>query len=162
MPAKRKRQVKPTPVNGSFFCNSAPLQLPTETRATLENRIINHIRILDSVTLALGRKLIEAALKANKLTMQIGLEPHCRSDSADIKETADHPLSPNYRYSGHDVRKLEPMLMNDHAMLDCTATLSYGDGGVSVETDDVERALDIISENYREPELVLYFNLMLL
>jgi hypothetical protein len=53
---------------------------------------------------------------------------------------------------------LEPLLLSDHTILVCTATLSYGDGGVTVEdNDDAESALDIIMENYREPELILYF-----
>jgi hypothetical protein len=50
------------------------------------------------------------------------------------------------------------MLINDQTILECTATLSYGDGGMSIENnDDAETALDIIAQNHREPELTLYF-----
>ena len=99
MPAKQKTQViKPSPANGTFFCNGEPFQLPKENRATLETRIINHIRILDSVTLTVGRKLLKTALKTNTLKIQIGMEPCCRCGcfEVDVKETADHPLSPKY------------------------------------------------------------------
>ena len=158
MPANKRTQViKPSPANGALFCNGLPFVLPNENRTTLETRIINHVRILDSVTLTLGRKLIKAALKANMLTIHIGLDPFGDSHT-DARETSEHPLSPNYRYSGHDIRKLEPLLITDHTILECTATLSYGDGGMSVDSDDdVESAMDVILANYREPELHLYF-----
>ena len=158
MPANKRTQViKPSPANGALFCNGEPFVLPNENRTTLETRIINHVRILDSVTLTLGRKLIKAALKANMLTIHIGLDPFGDSHT-DARETSEHPLSPNYRYIGHDIRKLEPLLITDHTILECTATLSYGDGGMSVDSDDdVESAMDVILENYREPELHLYF-----
>jgi hypothetical protein len=36
--------------------------------------------------------------------------------------------------------------------------MSYGDGGFDVTNDeDAEDALEIIQDNYREPELILYF-----
>ncbi len=161
MPANKRTQViKPSPVNGTFFCNGEQFVLPKENRATLETRIINHVRILDSVTTTAGRELIKAALKANKHTIHIGLDPYGGSDR-DVGETSDHPMSPNYRYSGHDIRKLEPLLITDRTILECTATLSYGDGGISVDSDDdVESALDVIIENYRESELHHYFSLL--
>ncbi len=52
------------------------------------------------------------------------------------------------------------MLINEHAMLECTSTLSYGDCGVSVENDDdAKSALDIMNALYREPEVIIYFQL---
>ena len=167
MPASKKTQVKikPSAVDGSFFCDGKPFTLPTkETRATIENRIINRIRIIgddeetsgtSGITLTVGRKLIKAALKNNQLSINVGTNPY---DSEDEHESSHHPLSPQYKYCGTDIRKLEPLLITDHTMLECTATLSYGDGGMSVETkDDVQSALDILNDNYREPQLILYF-----
>ena len=165
MPPKRttaqKPRLKPS-VGGTFFCDGKPFALlakdaygAVETRAALETRIVNHIRILDSVTLTVGRRLIKTAIKSNRLAINIGVNPY---DSEEDHESSHHPLSPQYRYNGKDIRKLEPLLVNDHTMLECTATLCYGDGGMSVENnDDAESALDIINENYREPVLVLYF-----
>ncbi len=75
----------------------------------------------------------------------------------NVKESGDHPVSPKCYYHGADIRKLEPMLINDRIILVCTATLSYGDGGKSVETDDdAETALNILIDKYRDPELILY------
>ena len=99
-------------------------------------------------------------IKSNVLTMQIGMEPCCKCGCPyeNIKESGHHPLSPQYFYYGADIRKLEPMLINDRTMLECAATLSYGDGGMSIENnDDAESALDIIAQNHREPELILFF-----
>ena len=166
MPASKKTQVKPKPsaVDGSFYCDGKPFTLPTkETRATIENRIINRIRIIgdddeavsSGITLTVGRKLIKAALKNNQLSINIGTNPY---DSEEERESSHHPLSPQYKYCGNDIRKLEPLLITDHTMLECTATLSYGDGGMSIETnDDVQSAIDILTDNYREPQLILYF-----
>jgi hypothetical protein len=166
MPAKRNIQVKPKPsaIDGSFYCNGEPFVMPKETRTSLENRIINRIRIIgddeeasgtSGITLTMGRKLIKAALKNNQLSINIGSNPY---DSEDEHESSHHPLSPQYKYCGKDVRKLEPLLITDHTMLECTATLSYGDGGMSIETnDDVQSAIDILTDNYREPEFILYF-----
>ncbi len=107
------------------------------------------------ITLTAGRKLIKAALKNNQLSINIGLNPY---DSEEERESSHHPMSPQYKYCGKDVRKLEPLLITDHTMLECTATLSYGDGGMSIDTcDDVRSAIDILTENYREPMLILYF-----
>ena len=79
-------------------------------------------------------------------------------DSEDEHESSHHPLSPQYKYCGEDVRKLKPLLITDHTMLECTATLSYGDGGMSIDTnDDIQSAIDILTDNYREPMLILYF-----
>ena len=138
--------------------------MPKETRATIESRIINRIRIMGDddealnaigITLTAGRKLIKAALKNNQLSINIGTNPY---DSEDEHESSHHPLSPQYKYCGKDVRKLEPLLITDNTMLECTATLSYGDGGMSIETnDDVQSTIDILTENYREPMLILYF-----
>ena len=95
MPANKRTQViKPSPTNGAFFCNGEPFVLPNENRTTLETRIINHVRILDNVTLTVGRKLIKAALKANMLTIHIGLDPFGDSHT-DAREASEHPLSPN-------------------------------------------------------------------
>ena len=161
MPAKRQPNVQTqTSVNTTFYINGVPSELPKETRVAVETRVINHLRILDDVTLTVARKLIRAAMKANVLTIQIGMEPccKCRCPYENVKESGHHPLSPQYFYYGADIRKLEPMLINDQTILECTATLSYGDGGVSVENnDDAENALDIIAQNHREPELTLYF-----
>jgi hypothetical protein len=170
MAARRKNQVsKTSPTSEKLFGNGALFVFPKESRAALETRIINHIRILDNVTLTVGRKLITAALKANKLKIQIGLETCRRCGSFEVQcecggervhpsDYGDHPRTPNDFYEGDDIRKLEPLLQSDHTILECTATLSYGDGGVTVEdNDDAESALDIIMENYREPELILYF-----
>ena len=72
MPAKAKTQVKPSAVNGSCFCDGKPFTLTAkETRTTMENRIINRIRIMGDddeacITLTMGRKLIKAALKNNQ------------------------------------------------------------------------------------------------
>ena len=168
MPASKKTRIKPSAVDGAFFCDGKPFTLPTkETRATIENRIINRIRIIgdddetsgtvgaSGITLTVGRKLIKAALKNNQLSINVGTNPY---DSEEERESSHHPLSPQYKYCGMDIRKLEPLLITDHTMLECTATLSYGDGGMSVETnDDVQSAIDILSDNYREPQLILYF-----
>ena len=185
MPAKRNIQVKPSAVDGSFYCpypaglgpkgDGKPFVMPKDTRATIESRIINRIRIMgddeealnaigkgdalasgtSGITLTTGRKLIKAALKNNQLSINIGSNPY---DSEDEHESSHHPLSPQYKYCGKDVRKLEPLLITDHTMLKCTATLSYGDGGMSIDTnDDIQSAIDILTENYREPMLVLYF-----
>ena len=167
MPASKKTQVKikPSAVDGAFFCDGKPFTLPTkETRATIENRIINRIRIIgdddeavsSGITLTVGRKLIKAALKNNQLSINIGTNPY--DSEEEEKESSHHPLSPQYKYCGKDIRKLEPLLITDHTMLECTATLSYGDGGMSIDTnDDIQSAIDILTENYREPELILYF-----
>ena len=164
MPAKAKTQIKPSAVDGSFFCDGKPFVMPKETRTTIENRIINRLRITgddeetsgtSGITLTMGRKLIKAALKNNQLSINIGTNPY---DSEDEHESSHHPLSPQYKYCGKDIRKLEPLLITDHTMLECTATLSYGDGGMSIDTnDDIQSAIDILTENYREPELILYF-----
>jgi hypothetical protein len=163
MPASKKTQVKPSAVDGAFYCDGKPFTLPTkETRVTIENRIINRIRIMgddeetsSGITLTVGRKLIKAALKNNQLSINIGTNPY---DSEEERESSHHPLSPQYKYCGNDIRKLEPLLITDHTMLECTATLSYGDGGMSVDTnDDVQSAIDILTDNYREPMLILYF-----
>ena len=164
MPASKKTQVKPSAIDGSFYCDGKPFSLPTkETRATIESRIINRLRIIgdddeavsSGITLTAGRKLIKAALKNNQLSINVGTNPY---DSEEERESSHHPLSPQYKYCGMDIRKLEPLLITDHTMLECTATLSYGDGGMSVETnDDVQGAIDILIDNYREPQLILYF-----
>ncbi len=72
MPAERKRK------RSNQAQQAVPFQLPEENRATLVTRIINRTRILDSITLPVGRKLIKAALKTNRLKIQIGMEPCCR------------------------------------------------------------------------------------
>ena len=166
MPASKKTQVKPKPseIDGSFYCNGEPFVMPRETRTSIENRIINRIRIMgddeetlnaSSITLTTGRKLIKAALKNNQLSINIGTNPY---DNEDEHESSHHPLSPQYKYCGKDIRKPEPLLITDHTMLECTATLSYGDGGMSNDTnDDIQSAIDILTENYREPMLILYF-----
>ncbi len=120
MPAKRNTQVKPNAIDGSFFCNGKPLVLPKENRATLENHIINRIRIMDNITLTSGLKLLRTALKNNKLSVNVGTN---LSDSKEEHESSHHPLSPQYKYCGTDIRKLEPLLITDNTMLECTAPL---------------------------------------
>ena len=155
MPAKRNIQVKQSAVDGSFYCDGKPFVMPKETRTSLESRIINRLRIMDNITLTMTRKLIRTALKNNQLSINVGTNPY---DSEEERESSHHPMSPQYKYCGKDIRKLEPLLITDHTMLECTATLSYGDGGMSIDTnDDVQSAIDILTENYREPELILYF-----
>ena len=156
MPVKKRTQIKASPTDGSFFCDGKPFALPTkESRTSLEARITNRIRIMDNVTLTIGRKLTKTALKNDQLAINIGINPYSSEEEC---ESSHHPLSPQYRYSGKDIRKLEQLLINDHNMIECTATLSYGDGGMSVDTDDdAESAIDILRNNYREPELILYF-----
>ena len=108
MPASKKTQVKPKPsaMDGSFYCDGKPFTLPTkETRATIENRIINRIRIMgdddealnaSGITLIAGRKLIKAALKNNQLSINIGLNPY--DSEEEEKESSHHPMSPQYKY----------------------------------------------------------------
>ena len=124
--------------------------------------VINRIRILESVTLTAGRKLIKAALKAKRLKIQIGMEPSSMGEEEAVQanehESTDHPASPTYYYYGADVRNLEHKLINEHCMLNCCAILSYGDGGMTVVDDeDAANALQIIQDTYRKPQLILYF-----
>ena len=54
MPAKRQPNVQTqTSVNTTFYINGVPSELPKETRVAVETRVINHIRILDDVTLTM-------------------------------------------------------------------------------------------------------------
>ena len=170
MPA-RKSSIKVTSETAPLTCNGAPVYLtPAKKPAkqqSPEDYIINHIKIEPSVTLTWTRKLIKAAVKHKKLSIQIGMDPtperyyneeEPSGPAEPITESSHHPLSPRYYYCGADLRKLEPRLLDNLTMLQCTATLSYGEGGMSVDdNDDAESALDIIKENYREPELTLYF-----
>ena len=103
------------------------------------------------------------------LKIQIGMEScrrcgsfevycDCGGEKVPASDYDSHSRTPNDYYAGDDIRKLEPLLLSDHTILECTATLCYGDGGVCVENnDDAESALNIINENYREPEIILYF-----
>ena len=61
MPAKRQPNIQTqTSVNTTFYINGVPSELPKETRVAVETRVINHLRILDDVTLTVARKLIRA------------------------------------------------------------------------------------------------------
>ena len=160
MPAKRNTQKITT--DGLFFSKPLVGVLGTtdvrETRTMTETRVINRIRVMgdDSAsgpTVAVGRKLIRTALKGNMLSINVGSNPF---DSEDEHESKHQPSSPQYKYCGKDIRKLSILLTDK--MLECTATLSYGDGGMSTETDeDCESAVNILLDNYREPSLILFF-----
>ncbi len=160
MPAKRQPLVQTqTSVNTTFFINGVPSALPKETRVAVETRVINHLRIIDDLILTVARKLARAAMNANVLKIKIGMEPCCKCGCPyeNVNESGHHPSSPQYFYYGADIRKLEPMLINERIILERTATLSYGEGGMSVENnDDAENAMDIITQNHREPELTLF------
>jgi hypothetical protein len=68
MAARRKNQVsKTSPTREKLFGNGALLVFPKESRAALETRIINHIRILDNVTLTVGRKLIYSSPESEQV-----------------------------------------------------------------------------------------------
>ena len=152
MPPKRttaqKPRLKPS-VTGTFSYNGVPFTLPCDEKTT-EKDIVNHIRISPNVTLSCTRKLINAALRAKCLDITIGLPPP--------KAYTQTAANPNYFYEGSDILQLEPMLANNHTMLECTATLCWGDGGQAIEEDsDVEHAMQVIRDNYREPCLSLFF-----
>ncbi len=137
--------------------SSGRSQLPKLQTTT--DQIINRIRVLNDVTLSPGRKLLKAALKANRLELYIGVAPLLPYlTQSEETETNDAPLSPTYYYHGKDIDKLEHRLVNNHRMLECTATLSYGDGGFNVSDDEeAAYALSLIKDNYRDPTLILYF-----
>jgi hypothetical protein len=157
MPAKRKV----TPKTATTALGARRPEQPI-----VEHNIINRIWISRDVSLNVGRKLMAAALKAKKLSLHIGIDPDALhyDEEADTGEEAaenkhdEHPLSPRFYYCGNDIKQLEHLLVNNHIMLICSATMSYGDGGFDVTNDeDAEDALEIIQDNYREPELILYF-----
>jgi len=152
MPSKQTTAQKPRPkpsVTGTFSYNGVPFTLPCDEKTT-EKDIVNHIRISPNVTLSYTRKLINAALRAKCLDITIGLPPQ--------KTYAQTAANPNYYYEGSDIMQLEPMLADKRTMLECTATLCWGDGRQSIEEDsDVENAIQVIQDNYREPSLSLFF-----
>ena len=125
---------------------------PVNHREWTENDIVNHIRIGQDVTLTPVRKLIKAALRNKCLELVIGIPP------GSPRGEDENPLAPTYFYEGPDVMKLEPLLTSRNKLLNCSATLCYGDGGNSVETDEeAAHAYKVIEDNYREPSLCLYF-----
>ena len=126
---------------------------------TTEQHITNRIRISNNVSLNVGRKLLKAALKANKLSLHIGVEPETSdTEQAEAESDEQNPFSPNYYYYGRDINKLKQLLVSNHIMLNCSATVSYGDGGYDISNDEeAEYALSLIKDDYREPELILYF-----
>ncbi len=78
-----------------------------------EQPIINRVRVLNDVTLTPGRKLLKAALKAQRLSIHIGFAPnhlHIGEGSPTEGESDTHPLSPRYYYYGR-VQKLSPALL---------------------------------------------------
>ena len=125
---------------------------PRFGRNYTENEIVNRIRIADEVTLTSARKLLKAAIRKKCISVVVGVPP------GSPRGEDEHPLSPNFFYDGPDVNMLEHLLIAPHTMLNCSATICYGDGGQEIESDeDAEEALKIILENYREPQLCLYF-----
>ena len=123
------------------------------TPSLTEDAIINRIRFENGLPLALVRKLIKTAHKMKALEIHIGI-----NGSENQVESPLHPSNPRYFYNGRDINKLEHFILNSKSVLNCSATLSYGDGGMSLEDEaDVENAIQILTDNYREPELILYF-----
>ena len=157
MPPKRttaQKHLKPS-VTGNFSYNGAPFTFPgppcDEVQLTAQD-IVNHIRICPNVTLSRTRKLINAALQAKCLDVTIGLPP----PKASVQTAAN----PTYYYEGNNIMELEPMLVNKRTMLECTATLCWGDGGQAIDDDgDVEHEIQVIQDNYREPSLSIFFEL---
>ena len=144
----RKPRIKPS-VTGTFSRNGAPFTFPCDEKTT-EKYIVNHIRISPNITLSYTRKLINAALRAKCLDITIGLPPQ--------KPYTQTAANPNYYYEGSDIAQLEPMLADKHTVLECTATLCWGDGGQAIEEDsDVEHAMRVIQDNYRDSCLSVFF-----
>jgi hypothetical protein len=149
MPAKARQNNKTTKLLTTA---------PPPKQLTPEEYIAKHITLEPPVTRTVARKLIETAIDNGMIKFQIGMEPNTGDEEDEITETRDHPLSPKYYYYGSDIKKLSPRLLNQKTILKASATISYGDGGMSIESDeDAYQSIEILKDNYREPVLILYF-----
>lgn len=111
--------------------------------------LLRRVSLDNGVSLSASRKLLRTAFRTKHLSIQIGIPP----GSPRGEDEPDH--SPYFHYEGTDITKLRELSENS---LNASATLVYGDGGMEISNDDdVEEALRILEDNYREPELILYF-----
>ena len=126
---------------------------PVYRHAWTEREIVNHVRLGKYVTLGPLRKLIHAALLNKCLRITIGIPPGSpRGEEEDSK-------NPIYFYEGPDIMKLAPLLTTRKTLLDCTATLAYDGGGLSVETEtEAIHAFFVIGFcGEKNPSLTLHF-----
>ena len=145
MPAKKRTSTQQTALS------SAPVKQPKPL--STEETVINSIRFENGIPTALVRKLMKTAHNMHALDIHIGV-----NGSENEVESVLHPSNPRYFYNGRDIKKLEHFVFDSKSVLNCSATLSYGDGGTSLEdADDIENAIQILSENYRDASLILYF-----
>jgi hypothetical protein len=134
----------------SGYAKRAPL--PSSGPKFHEKDILAQIRVSKFIDAKQTRKLIMSAFRNKCLYLCIGIPPGSpRGEDEDTK-------SPDYFYEGDDLMELEYMLETPNTILECSATLIYGDGGISVETDEhAAHAYKIIEDKYREPTLYLHF-----
>jgi len=143
MPAK-KRITAPT-------APTAPEQ--PNTPAPTDDAIINRIRMGNGIPNHLVRILIKTAHRKKQLEIHIGINGNQNEIDANM-----HPSNPMYCYNGRDIKKLKYLIVNNKTVLSCSATLCYGDGGMSIETeDDIKQSIEILTDDYREPKLILFF-----
>ena len=146
----RKAPVDPTATALTEHTKNA--LLPTSVPKVTEKDIIEQIRIGKFTDAKQTRKLIMTAFRNKSLYLCIGIPP-------GSPRGHDEPItSPDYFYEGDDLLQLEHLLLTPDTILDGSATLVYGDGGNSIESnEEAAHACNVIQEKYREPILYLHF-----
>ena len=132
------------------------LQALATQRAQVQNdkrktalSLLRRVSLGYGVSLSATRKLLQTAFRTKHLSIHIGIPP----GSPRGEDEPDH--SPCFYYEGTDITKLSEL---GEKTAEASATLVYGDGGMEIcSDDDVEEALRILEDNYREPDLILYF-----
>ena len=153
MPPKTQKmhRIRASHVTTAFTTNGHPFELPAVEKRPTEKDIVNHIRICPGVTLSPTRKLINAALRANCLHITIGVPPGSPRPDESV-------VAPNYYYKGSDIMHLEPLLFTEHTMLNCTASVCFGDDCRDIENDEeAKAALSLLLLSEGQPNLRLYF-----
>jgi len=129
-------------------------QLPVFNPKLTREDIIKRIRIGKFIDAKQTHKLITAAIRNDVLKVAIGIPPGSPRGENPCKDT----LNPDYWYEGDDLMELEEFVLKPDTILECSATLAYGDGGSSIESiEEVAHAYKVIQEKYREPTLFLHF-----